>query len=109
MADVTRQSVNRCLSNAPICWQAFQESICHCLQKYCLNYSTALLYLDSLKPREDFGSYVKVVRSSPRVANCVSACVCVCQSGGKDAMYLDSATGSGVPSIRERTRCDIAG
>lgn len=39
--------------------KAFQESICHCLQKYCLNYSTALLYLDSLKPREDFGSYVK--------------------------------------------------
>ncbi|XP_054633116.1 pleckstrin homology domain-containing family G member 7 [Dunckerocampus dactyliophorus] len=37
----------------------FQESICHCLQKYCLNYSTALIYLDSLKPREDFGSYVK--------------------------------------------------
>ncbi|XP_034735274.1 pleckstrin homology domain-containing family G member 7 isoform X1 [Etheostoma cragini] len=37
----------------------FQESICHCLQKYCLNYSPALLYLDSLKPREDFGSYVK--------------------------------------------------
>ena len=45
---------------ASICWQAFQESICHCLQKYCLNYTTALLYLDSLKPREDFGSYVKV-------------------------------------------------
>ncbi|XP_061533528.1 pleckstrin homology domain-containing family G member 7 isoform X5 [Phycodurus eques] len=39
--------------------KTFQESICHCLQKYCLNYSTALLYLDSLKPREDFGSYVK--------------------------------------------------
>uniref|UniRef100_A0A3B4ZWW2 Pleckstrin homology domain containing, family G (with RhoGef domain) member 7 n=1 Tax=Stegastes partitus TaxID=144197 RepID=A0A3B4ZWW2_9TELE len=39
--------------------KAFQESICHCLQKYCLNYSTALLYLDSLKSREDFGSYVK--------------------------------------------------
>ncbi|XP_058502370.1 pleckstrin homology domain-containing family G member 7 [Solea solea] len=39
--------------------KAFQESICHCLQKYCLNYSTALLYLDSLKPREDFRSYVK--------------------------------------------------
>eukprot|EP00064_Thunnus_orientalis_P023382 superscaffoldBa00008786_g23621 len=38
---------------------AFQESICHCLEKYCLNYSAALLYLDSLKPREDFGSYVK--------------------------------------------------
>lgn len=39
--------------------KAFQESICHCLQKYCLNYATALLYLDNLKPREDFGSYVK--------------------------------------------------
>ncbi|XP_041794466.1 pleckstrin homology domain-containing family G member 7 [Chelmon rostratus] len=39
--------------------KAFQESICHCLQKYCLNYSTALLYLASLKPREDFGCYVK--------------------------------------------------
>ncbi|KAL2093443.1 hypothetical protein ACEWY4_010755 [Coilia grayii] len=39
--------------------KAFRESICHCLQKYCLNYSAAILYLDSLKPREDFGSYVK--------------------------------------------------
>ncbi|XP_054475499.1 pleckstrin homology domain-containing family G member 7 [Anoplopoma fimbria] len=39
--------------------KSFQESVCHCLQKYCLNYSAALLYLDSLKPREDFGSYVK--------------------------------------------------
>uniref|UniRef100_W5LMA0 Pleckstrin homology domain containing, family G (with RhoGef domain) member 7 n=1 Tax=Astyanax mexicanus TaxID=7994 RepID=W5LMA0_ASTMX len=39
--------------------KAFGESICHCLQKYCLNYTTAILYLDSLKTREDFGSYVK--------------------------------------------------
>lgn len=39
--------------------KVFKESVCHCLQKYCLNYSAALLYLDSLKPREDFGSYVK--------------------------------------------------
>ncbi|XP_068169291.1 pleckstrin homology domain-containing family G member 7 [Antennarius striatus] len=39
--------------------KAFQESICHCLQKYCLNYSAGLLYLDSLKSREDFRSYVK--------------------------------------------------
>ncbi|KTG38576.1 hypothetical protein cypCar_00012058 [Cyprinus carpio] len=38
---------------------AFGDSICHCLQKYCLNYSTAILYLDSLKLREDFGSFVK--------------------------------------------------
>lgn len=39
--------------------KVFKESVCHCLQKYCLNYSTALLYLDSLKHRDDFGSYVK--------------------------------------------------
>ncbi|XP_077372659.1 pleckstrin homology domain-containing family G member 7 isoform X1 [Festucalex cinctus] len=44
--------------------KTFRESICHCLQKYCLNYSTALLYLDSLKPREDFGSYVKWCESN---------------------------------------------
>ncbi|XP_041694013.1 pleckstrin homology domain-containing family G member 7 isoform X1 [Coregonus clupeaformis] len=45
--------------------KAFQESICHCLQKYCLNYSTALFYLDSLKNREDFGSYVKWCERNP--------------------------------------------
>ncbi|XP_028813657.1 pleckstrin homology domain-containing family G member 7 isoform X2 [Denticeps clupeoides] len=28
-------------------------------KKYCLNYSTAVLYLDTLKLREDFGTYVK--------------------------------------------------
>ncbi|XP_030646216.1 pleckstrin homology domain-containing family G member 7 [Chanos chanos] len=39
--------------------KAFGESVCHSLQKYCLNYSAAVLYLDSLKPREDFGTYVK--------------------------------------------------
>uniref|UniRef100_A0A3Q4GP33 Pleckstrin homology domain containing, family G (with RhoGef domain) member 7 n=1 Tax=Neolamprologus brichardi TaxID=32507 RepID=A0A3Q4GP33_NEOBR len=56
---VRNDPVSQCLSNTTVCWQAFQESICHCLQTYCLNYSTALLYLDSLKPREDFGTYVK--------------------------------------------------
>uniref|UniRef100_A0A1A7X2J7 Pleckstrin homology domain containing, family G (With RhoGef domain) member 7 n=1 Tax=Iconisemion striatum TaxID=60296 RepID=A0A1A7X2J7_9TELE len=39
--------------------KAFQESICPCLEKYCLNYTSALLYLYNLVPREDFGSYVK--------------------------------------------------
>ncbi|KAI5629086.1 pleckstrin-likey domain-containing family G member 7, partial [Silurus asotus] len=39
--------------------KAFSESICHCLQKYCLNYSKAILYLDTLKAREDVSSYVK--------------------------------------------------
>ncbi|XP_063052482.1 pleckstrin homology domain-containing family G member 7 isoform X2 [Engraulis encrasicolus] len=46
--------------------KAFRESICHCLQKYCLNYSTAVLYLDSLKPREDFSSYVKWCERQPQ-------------------------------------------
>ncbi|XP_067275839.1 pleckstrin homology domain-containing family G member 7 [Pseudorasbora parva] len=39
--------------------KAFGESICHCLQKYCLNYSTAIFYLDSLKLREDFAFFLK--------------------------------------------------
>lgn len=42
-------------------FQAFGESICHCLQKYCLNYSKAILFLDTLKAREDFTTYVKVL------------------------------------------------
>uniref|UniRef100_A0A8C2AJE0 Pleckstrin homology domain containing, family G (with RhoGef domain) member 7 n=1 Tax=Cyprinus carpio TaxID=7962 RepID=A0A8C2AJE0_CYPCA len=49
--------------------KAFGESICHCLQKYCLNYSTAILYLDSLKLREDFGFFLKVT-----VANVIRQC-----------------------------------
>ncbi|KAG7454590.1 hypothetical protein MATL_G00261370 [Megalops atlanticus] len=39
--------------------KAFSESICHCHQKYCLNYPTAVSYLDSLKQREDFSTYIK--------------------------------------------------
>ncbi|XP_027017229.1 pleckstrin homology domain-containing family G member 7 isoform X2 [Tachysurus fulvidraco] len=39
--------------------KAFGESICHCLQKYCLNYSKAILHLDTLKAREDFSTYLK--------------------------------------------------
>ncbi|KAM9481198.1 pleckstrin homology domain-containing family G member 7 isoform 1-T1 [Clarias gariepinus] len=39
--------------------KAFGEGICHCLQKYCMNYTKAIHYLDTLKAREDFSSYVK--------------------------------------------------
>ncbi|KAJ8374034.1 hypothetical protein SKAU_G00046140 [Synaphobranchus kaupii] len=39
--------------------KGFQESICLSQQKYCLNYPTAVSYLDSLKQREDFSTYVK--------------------------------------------------
>ncbi|XP_067915795.1 pleckstrin homology domain-containing family G member 7 isoform X2 [Heterodontus francisci] len=37
----------------------FQESVCCNLQKYCLNYSAANLYLNNLKTREDFGIFLK--------------------------------------------------
>lgn len=39
--------------------KAFRDNICCSLQKYCLNYSTALFYVDTLKHREDFGCYIK--------------------------------------------------
>ncbi|XP_067915796.1 pleckstrin homology domain-containing family G member 7 isoform X3 [Heterodontus francisci] len=40
----------------------FQESVCCNLQKYCLNYSAANLYLNNLKTREDFGIFLKSLR-----------------------------------------------
>lgn len=45
--------------------KAFQESICHCLQKYCMNYSTSLQYLDSLKNRPDFCCYIQWCERNP--------------------------------------------
>ncbi|XP_078091378.1 pleckstrin homology domain-containing family G member 7 [Mustelus asterias] len=37
----------------------FQERVCCCHQEYCLNYSSANLYLNNLKTREDFGIFLK--------------------------------------------------
>ncbi|XP_069764274.1 pleckstrin homology domain-containing family G member 7 isoform X2 [Narcine bancroftii] len=37
----------------------FQERVCCCHQKYCLNYSSANVYLSSLKTRDDFGIFLK--------------------------------------------------
>ncbi|XP_078409795.1 pleckstrin homology domain-containing family G member 7 isoform X2 [Cetorhinus maximus] len=37
----------------------FQERVCRSHQKYCLNYSSANLYLNNLKSREDFGIFLK--------------------------------------------------
>ncbi|XP_023664724.2 pleckstrin homology domain-containing family G member 7 isoform X1 [Paramormyrops kingsleyae] len=45
--------------------KGFKDSICHCQQKYCLNYSTTTFYVDSLKHREDFKAYVKVLWQTP--------------------------------------------
>nr|KAF6373082.1 hypothetical protein mPipKuh1_001664 [Pipistrellus kuhlii] len=38
----------------------FRGSLCQSHQTYCLNYSAAIFYLESLKQREDFGTYLKV-------------------------------------------------
>uniref|UniRef100_A0A8C9TF19 Pleckstrin homology domain containing, family G (with RhoGef domain) member 7 n=2 Tax=Scleropages formosus TaxID=113540 RepID=A0A8C9TF19_SCLFO len=45
--------------------KGFRESICHCQQKYCLNYSTATFYIESLKQRDDFVAYMKWCESHP--------------------------------------------
>ncbi|XP_051889863.1 pleckstrin homology domain-containing family G member 7 isoform X2 [Pristis pectinata] len=37
----------------------FQDCLCCSHQKYCLNYSSANLYLNNLKKREDFGIFLK--------------------------------------------------
>nr|KAF6373081.1 hypothetical protein mPipKuh1_001664 [Pipistrellus kuhlii] len=37
----------------------FRGSLCQSHQTYCLNYSAAIFYLESLKQREDFGTYLK--------------------------------------------------
>uniref|UniRef100_A0A8C6DVF5 Pleckstrin homology and RhoGEF domain containing G7 n=1 Tax=Moschus moschiferus TaxID=68415 RepID=A0A8C6DVF5_MOSMO len=37
----------------------FQGSLCQSHQTYCLNYSAAVFYLESLKQRHDFGIYLK--------------------------------------------------
>ncbi|KAJ8372385.1 hypothetical protein AAFF_G00290180 [Aldrovandia affinis] len=39
--------------------KAFRDSICQSQQTYCLNYPAAIRYLDGLKRREDFGTFVK--------------------------------------------------
>ncbi|KAM7114516.1 pleckstrin homology domain-containing family G member 7 [Molossus nigricans] len=39
--------------------KCFRGSLCQSLQTYCLNYSAAVFYLESLKQRDDFGIYLK--------------------------------------------------
>ncbi|OWK16749.1 hypothetical protein Celaphus_00011369, partial [Cervus elaphus hippelaphus] len=39
--------------------QYFRGSLCQSHQTYCLNYSAAVFYLESLKQRHDFGIYLK--------------------------------------------------
>lgn len=40
--------------------QYFRGSLCQSHQTYCLNYSAAIFYLESLRQRDDFGIYLKV-------------------------------------------------
>ncbi|XP_042323899.1 pleckstrin homology domain-containing family G member 7 [Sceloporus undulatus] len=37
----------------------FQGNLCQSHQVYCLNYTSAIFYLEKLKKREDFGTYLK--------------------------------------------------
>ncbi|XP_060100553.1 pleckstrin homology domain-containing family G member 7 [Heteronotia binoei] len=37
----------------------FQGNLCQCLQIYCLNYTSTVFYLERLKKREDFRTYLK--------------------------------------------------
>lgn len=47
-------------SPALLLLQYFRGSLCQSHQTYCLNYSAAVFYLESLRQREDFGIYLKV-------------------------------------------------
>ncbi|XP_045686594.1 pleckstrin homology domain-containing family G member 7 isoform X3 [Phyllostomus hastatus] len=43
----------------PVLMKYFRGSLCQSHQTYCLNYSAAVFYLESLKQRDDFGIYLK--------------------------------------------------
>ncbi|XP_036981763.2 pleckstrin homology domain-containing family G member 7 isoform X2 [Artibeus jamaicensis] len=43
----------------PVLMKCFRGSLCQSHQTYCLNYSAAVFYLESLKQRDDFGIYLK--------------------------------------------------
>ncbi|XP_061495565.1 pleckstrin homology domain-containing family G member 7 [Rhineura floridana] len=43
----------------PVLTKYFQGNLCQSHQIYCLNYTSAIFYLEKLKKREDFGIYLK--------------------------------------------------
>ncbi|XP_053572878.1 pleckstrin homology domain-containing family G member 7 [Bombina bombina] len=47
------------LSLADLLTKYFKESICLCHQIYCLNYTSAIIYLETIKQRDDFAVYLK--------------------------------------------------
>ena len=59
---VESRSLRLCMlhSRALLPLQYFRGSLCQSHQTYCLNYSAAVFYLESLKQRHDFGIYLKV-------------------------------------------------
>ncbi|XP_007907202.2 pleckstrin homology domain-containing family G member 7 isoform X1 [Callorhinchus milii] len=50
---------SRELSSSISVLSKFQEDVCQTHQMYCLNYSTGIHYLETLKTREDFGIFLK--------------------------------------------------
>nr|DBA31053.1 TPA: hypothetical protein GDO54_006964 [Pyxicephalus adspersus] len=47
------------LSLADLLTQYFKDNLCLIHQIYCLNYTSAVIYLETLKQREDFAAYIK--------------------------------------------------
>ncbi|XP_006001762.1 pleckstrin homology domain-containing family G member 7 isoform X2 [Latimeria chalumnae] len=49
-----------CTANlASVLTKHFKDNLCHSLQKYCLNYTSAVFYLENLKKKEEFGIFLK--------------------------------------------------
>ncbi|KAM4678192.1 LOW QUALITY PROTEIN: pleckstrin homology domain-containing family G member 7 [Discoglossus pictus] len=47
------------VSLADLLSKYFKENLCLCHQIYCLNYTSAVIYLENIKQRDDFAVYVK--------------------------------------------------
>ncbi|CAI5785719.1 pleckstrin homology domain-containing family G member 7 [Podarcis lilfordi] len=50
----------------PVLTKYFQGNLCQSHQMYCLNYTSAIFYLEKLKKREDFGIYLKWCEQNER-------------------------------------------
>nr|XP_034982723.1 pleckstrin homology domain-containing family G member 7 isoform X2 [Zootoca vivipara] len=50
----------------PVLTKYFQGNLCQSHEMYCLNYTSAIFYLEKLKKREDFGIYLKWCEQNER-------------------------------------------
>ncbi|XP_042548965.1 pleckstrin homology domain-containing family G member 7 isoform X1 [Dipodomys spectabilis] len=56
---VDASETSRLVDFIPVLTKYFRGSLCQSHQTYCLNYSAAVFYLESLKQRDDFSIYLK--------------------------------------------------